>query len=165
MKIILNCRKAYEKLKGGFKIRTTSKRLKVYIPNGMHIDVYGRSMPMSVLIFILCNGRPDMVPRDFVNDAPRLLRTEVINLFKSAIIVQSRNTNNPNDLGEIYVDFSGELLEQQVVALVKQWIFDGSYYKATAPNKPSTIRNKGGADTPLVHTGMLANSITARIDQ
>lgn len=165
MRIILNCRKAYEKLKGSFKIRTASKRLKVYIPNGTHINVYGRALPMSTLVFILCNGRPDMAPRDFVNDAPRQLRHELLQLLKDVTSVRLRNTDNPNDLGEIYADFSGEQIEQEVTAMVKNWIFDGSYYKATAPNKPKTIQNKGGADTPLVHTGMLANSITARIER
>lgn len=165
MRIILKCRKAYEKLKGGFKIRIASKRLKVYIPSGTHINVYGRSLPMSTLVFILCNGRPDMAPRDFVHDAPKQLRHELIALLKSITTASLYDTDNPNDLGEIYADFSGEHIEQQVTAMVKQWIFDGSYYRATAPNKPKTIQNKGGADTPLVHTGMLANSITARIDQ
>ena len=165
MRIILNCRKAYEKLKGGFKIRIASKRLKVYIPEGTHINVDGHSLPMATLVFILCNGRPDMAPRDFINDAPKQLRHELIALLKSITTASLRDTDNPNDLGEIYSDFSGEAIEQQVTAMVKQWIFDGSYYKATAPNKPRTIQNKGGADTPLVHTGMLANSITARIDQ
>lgn len=164
MTIFLNCRKAYEKLKGGFKIRAASKRLKIYIPSGSHIDIYGRAMPMSTLVSILCSGRTDMAPRDFLNDAPRNLRHDLIELLREVTSVRLRNADNPNDLGEIYADFSGEQIEQEVTAMVKNWIFDGSYYKATAPNKPKTIQNKGGADTPLVHTGMLANSITARID-
>ena len=73
------------------------------------------------------------------------------------------NTTNPFDLGEIYADFSSDELAMKVTALVKQWLFDGSYYQATAPNKPKTIRNKG-SDVPLVHTGQLVNSITAKIE-
>lgn len=163
-KIWFNCSKAFERLKGGYKIHVATKRVKIYIPNGSHTDIYGRSIPMTTLVNILCTGRPDMKPRNFLVDGPNRIRKEVYKLLREYTDVKLRNATNPNDLGEIYVDFSDSKLAMEVTRMIKQWILDGSYYRATAPNKPKTIRNKGGDDTPLVHTGQLVNSITARIE-
>lgn len=163
MTIKLKCRKAWERLKGGYKIYVSSKKVKIYIPSGNHIDIYGRSMSMSQLVNILCTGKPDMKPRNFPVDAPKHLRHQVYKLLREYTDVLLRNTTNPFNLGEIYADFSTDELSMKVTALVKQWLFDGSYYQATAPNKPKTIQNKG-SDVPLVHTGQLVNSITAKIE-
>ena len=163
MKITLNCRKAYERLKGNYTINISTKKVKVYIPNGNHIDVYGRSMSMVRLINILCTGRPDMKPRNFPVDAPNALKEKIVKLLKEYVKTYLRNTTNPHNLGELVIDYEADKVALKATALIKQWLFDGSYYQATAPNKPKTIRNKG-SDIPLVHTGMLINSITNKIE-
>lgn len=164
MKIWLNCRKAYERLKGGYKIHVASKRVKIYYPNGMHVNVYGKSLSMSTLINILCNGTDRIPARPFLTDAPRLLKHEFYKILREHTDVILRNTQNINDLGEIYASFDSEAVASKITARIKQWLFDGSYYQAVAPNAPKTIRNKG-SDVPLVHTGALVNSLTAKVEE
>lgn len=164
MNIRLNCRKAYERLKGGFKIRAASKRVKIYFPNGTHVNVYGKSLSMATLVTILCNGNEHIPPRPFLTDAPRQLRHEFIRILKDHTDVMLRNARNANDLGEIYMHFDADDVAMKVTALIKQWLFDGSYYRARVPNAPKTIRNKG-SDVPLVETGTLVNSLSAKIEE
>lgn len=163
MKITLNCRKVYERLKGKYIVNISTKKVKVYIPNGNHIDVYGRSMSITQLMYILCTGRPNMKPRNFPVDAPNALKEKIIQLLKEYVKIYLRNTQNPYYLGELVIDYEADKVALKATTLIKQWLFDGSYYQATAPNKPKTIRNKG-SDVPLVHTGRLVNSITHKIE-
>lgn len=164
MKIWLNCRKAYERLKGGYKIHVASKRVKIYYPNGTHVNVYGKSLSMSTLVTILCNGNGHIPARPFLTDAPRQLRHEFIKILREHTDALLRNAQNVNDLGEIFVNFDADSVSLKITNLIKQWLFDGSYYRAKVPNAPKTIRNKG-SDVPLVETGTLVNSLTAKIEE
>ena len=164
MKIWLNCRKAYERLKGGYRFHITKKLVKVYFPNGVHIDVYGRSLSMSTLISILCNGNAHIPARPFMTDVPTILKSTFLRVLQNSVYTTLRNSRNPNDLGDCYIDFDGEKVALEVKSLIKQWLFDGSYYQAKVPNAPKTIRNKG-SDVPLVHTGALVNSLTAKVEE
>jgi hypothetical protein len=162
MKIFLSCRKAYERLKGRFRIYTAPKRLVIYIPSGVHVGAKGRTIDMDTLVDILCNGNEHIPKRDFKSDAQKQLRKDLIRLLKNKVKINKQNRNNSNDLGTVILDFESEELTAEVTSLVKQWLFSGVYYKRVAPNAPKTIQNKG-SDVPLVETGMLVNSITAKI--
>ena len=162
MKVVLNCRKAWERLKGGYKIRVASKHVKIYIPNGTHTNANGKSMSLGELVYILCNGTGKIPPRNFLVDVPRHLRHEVFLMLKEHTDIILRNTTNVNDLGEVYANFDSEELSLKVTAMVKQCIVDG-FYASSVPNAPRTVKNKG-FNLPLVHTGALVNSITAKIE-
>lgn len=162
MKIFLNCRKAYEKLKGVFKIYVSSKRLQVVVPSYTHVNRYGRTISSDDLVAILCGGTDTIPARNFIRDANKRLRRDVYALLKEHAKITVLNTDNPNDLGVINVDFDTEEVALKVTTLVKDWILYSGYYQTVAPNSPKTITNKG-SDIPLVDTGMLLNSITARI--
>ncbi len=162
--IELNCARAFAKLSDSYKRKLTNKKVVVYIPNGTHIDVYGRSMPISMLVYILVHGTSDgyIPPRPFTTDAGLRLKQELLQLLKQNVKIQLRDASNPNSLGQVFIDFSSEEVAKQAVIMIKQWLFDGSYYQATCPNASKTISNKG-SDVPLVHTGQLVNSITAKV--
>lgn len=162
--IKLTCGRAWHKLRGGFILRVASKKVVLFFPDTAHIDVYGRSMALSKLVHILVNGSSDghVPPRPFTRDAGIQLRHEVYAILRQYTDVKLRNTKDPNSLGQIYADFTDEAITSQVTALVKRWLFDGSYYQATCPNSPRTIQNKG-SDVPLVDSGALVNSITAKV--
>ena len=162
--IRLNCSRAWHKLRGGFILRVASKKVVLFFPDTAHIDVYGRSMALSKLVRILVNGSSDgrVPPRPFTRDAGIQLRHEVYAILRHYTNVKLKNTKDPNSLGQIYADFTDEAITSQVTALVKRWLFDGSYYQATCPNSPRTIQNKG-SDVPLVDSGALVNSITAKV--
>lgn len=162
--IRLNCSRAWHKLRGGFILRVASKKVVLFFPDTAHIDVYGRSMALSKLVHILVNGSSDghVPPRPFTRDAGIQLRHEVYAILRQYTDVKLKNTKDPNSLGQIYADFTDEAITSQVTALVKRWLFDGSYYQATCPNSPRTIQNKG-SDVPLVDSGALVNSITAKV--
>lgn len=164
MKITLNCSKAYERLKGSYSIHITKKLVKVYFPNGTHVNVYGKSLSMSTLITILCDGNAHIPPRPFMTDTPRLLKQDFLRILRDHVTFILRNARNANNLGEVYIDFDAEGVAMKVTALIKQWLFDGSYYRARVPNAPKTIRNKG-SDVPLVETGTLVNSLSAKIEE
>ena len=130
IEIKLDCRKAYEKLKGsGYRFHVPMRAVKVYIPNGVHIDAYGRSMSLTRLASILINGNAHIPPRPFGDDAGRVLNAE---------------------LRQLMIDCSH----------IKNWLF-GGYYCAVVPNAPKTIQHKG-FNLPLVETGQLVNSISAK---
>jgi hypothetical protein len=162
--IKLSCARAWHKLKGGFILKTASKKVVLFFPNTAHIDAYGRSMELSKLVRILVNGSSDghVPPRPFTRDAGIQLRHEVYAILRAYTNAKLKNTNDPANLGQIYTDFSDEEVSVRVTALVKQWLFDGSYYQATCPNAIKTIQNKG-SDVPLVDSGALVNSITAKV--
>lgn len=164
MDIKFNCAKAFARVKGSFTLRVASKKVVLFIPNGAHIDAYGRSMSLTQLASILVNGTSDghVPPRPFTEDAPRQLRHEVLALLKQYTSFKLKNATDINSLGQIYADFSDSELTERITVLVKQWLFDGSYYQATCPNAPKTISNKG-SDVPLVDSGQLVNSITAKV--
>lgn len=162
--IKLSCARAWQRLKGGFILKVASKKVVLFFPDTAHIDAYGRSMALSKLVHILVNGSSDghVPPRPFTRDAGIQLRHEVLAILKEHTEVKLKNATDPNSLGQIYADFTDEAVTLQVTALVKRWLFDGSYYQATCPNAPKTIINKG-SDVPLVDSGDLVNSITAKV--
>ena len=160
--IKLSCTRAWYKLKGGFILRVASKKVVLFFPNTAHIDAYGRSIALSKLVRILVNGNGHIPPRPFTRDAGIQLRHEILAILKEHTEVKLKNTTDPNSLGQIYADFTDEAVTLKVTALVKRWLFDGSYYQATCPNAPKTIINKG-SDVPLVDSGDLVNSITAKV--
>lgn len=162
MNIKLDCAKAFTKVKGHFKLRIASKKVVVLIPNGTHIDRNGRSMSLSELADILVHGTATIPARPFTQDAPKQLRKDVLAVLKDNTSVRIKNAKDINSLGEIFVDFADGRVTEQVTVLVKQWLMDGTYYQATAPNAPKTIQNKG-SNVPLVDTGALVNSITAEV--
>lgn len=162
MDIKLSCAKAWERLKGGFKLHAASKRVKIYIPNGVHTNVSGKKMSLGTLVYILCNGTEKIPPRNFLVDVPRYLRHSVFKMLKERTNVILRNTTNINDLGEIYANFNSEDISMEVTGMVRKCITDG-FYSSSVPNAPRTVRNKG-FNLPLVHTGELVNSITAKIE-
>lgn len=162
MNIKLSCAKAWERLKGGYKLYSASKRVKIYIPNGTHKNISGKTMSLGELVYILCNGTDKIPPRNFLVDVPRHLRHEVFKMLKERTNVILRNTTNINDLGEIYTNFNAEDISMEVTSLVKKCITDG-FYASSIPNAPRTVRNKG-FNLPLVHTGALVNSISAKIE-
>ncbi len=162
--IKLSCARAWHRLKGGFILKVASKKVVLFFPNTAHIDAYGRSMALSQLVHILVNGSNDghVPPRPFTRDAGIQLHHEVYAILRNYTDIKLKNTTDPNSLGQIYVDFTDDAVTLQVTALVKRWLFDGSYYQATCPNAPKTIINKG-SDVPLVDSGDLVNSITAKV--
>lgn len=162
IKIKLDCRKAYEKLKDtGYRIHVPMRAVKVYIPNGVHIDVYGRSMSLKRLAAILTDGTADIPPRPFITDAARVLNSELRQLMIDCSSLKKQNSRNPNYVADIYVSFDTDRLCTEATALIKNWLF-GGYYCAVVPNAPSTIRHKG-FNLPLVDTGQLVNSISAKV--
>lgn len=162
MNIKLSCAKAWERLKGGYKLHSASKRVKIYIPNGTHKNINGKTIGLGTLVYILCNGTEKIPPRNFLVDVPRHLRHEVFKLLKERTDVVLRNATNINDLGEIYANFNSEDLSMEVTSMVKKCITDG-FYASSVPNAPRTVQNKG-FNLPLVHTGDLVNRITAKIE-
>ena len=162
MNIRLNCKKAWERLKGGYKLRVVSKHVKIYVPNGVHKSANGKSIGMAKLVDILCNGAGKIPPRNFLVDVPKHLRHDVYKYLREYTDVLLRNATSPNDLGEIYINFNSETISIKVTSMVKKCITDG-FYASSVPNAPKTIQNKG-FNLPLVETGALVNSITAKIE-
>lgn len=159
--IKLDCSKAIEKLKGKYRIIIDTKVVQVYIPEGDHIDFVGRSMPISKLVSILVNGNPSngAPPRPFTTDAGLQLKHQLIALLRAHTSIIVKDTRNANSLGTIRVTYDDSTIGMVAETLIKHWITSGVYYRAVAPNAPSTIANKGH-DIPLVHTGNLVNSIS-----
>lgn len=162
MNIKLNCKKAWERLKGGYKLRVASKHVKIYIPNGVHVNSNGKKIGIAELVSILCNGTGKIPPRNFLVDVPKHLRNDIYKYLRQQTDIVLRNTTNPNDLGEIYVSFNTEDVSLKVTSMVKKCITDG-FYASSVPNAPRTVQNKG-FNLPLVETGSLVNSITAKIE-
>ena len=95
--IKLDCRKAYEKLKGtGYRFHVPMRAVKVYIPNGVHIDAYGRSMSLTRLASILINGNAHIPPRPFVDDAGRTLNTVLRQLMIECSHIKKQNNLTSN---------------------------------------------------------------------
>ena len=162
IEIKLDCRKAYEKLKGtGYRFHVPMRAVKVYIPNGAHIDAYGRSMSLTRLASILINGNAYIPPRPFGDDAGRVLNDELRQLMIDCSHIKKQNSHNPNYIADVYIDFDTERLCTEATALIKNWLF-GGYYCAVVPNAPKTIQHKG-FNLPLVETGQLVNSISAKV--
>ena len=161
IKIKLDCRKAYEKLKGtGYRFHVPMRAVKVYIPNGVHIDVYGRAMSLKRLATILTEGTAHIPPRPFITDAARVLNSELRQLMIDCSYIKKQNSRNPNYIADVYIAFDTERLCAESTALIKNWLF-GGYYCAVVPNAPKTIQHKG-FNLPLVETGQLVNSISAK---
>ena len=74
--------------------------------------------------------------------------------------IKKQNSRNPNYIADVYIDFDTERLCAESTALIKNWLF-GGYYCAVVPNAPKTIQHKG-FNLPLVETGQLVNSISAK---
>ena len=161
IEIKLDCRKAYEKLKGtGYRFHVPMRAVKVYIPNGVHIDAYGRSISLTRLASILINGNAHIPPRPFGDDAGRVLNAELRQLMIDCSHIKKQNSRNPNYIADVYIAFDTERLCAESTALIKNWLF-GGYYCAVVPNAPKTIQHKG-FNLPLVETGQLVNSISAK---
>lgn len=161
IEIKLDCRKAYEKLKGtGYRFHVPMRAVKVYIPKGVHIDAYGRSMSLTRLASILINGNAHIPPRPFGDDAGRVLNAELRQLMIDCSYIKKQNSRNPNYIADVYITFDTERLCAESTALIKNWLF-GGYYCAVVPNAPKTIQHKG-FNLPLVETGQLVNSISAK---
>ena len=155
--IRLNCNNAVKKLQQMGKLVVFDKtKVHVYIPNGSHLDVYGRTMPVSRLVSILVNGTETIPPRPFTTDAGRDLNSQLLQLFHQAIKYRHINSTS------VLITFDADSLGQSAELMIKRWLFDGSYYKAVCPNAASTIRRKG-SDVPLVETGRLVRSITYKV--
>lgn len=164
VKIRLDCRKAYEKLKDtGYRFHIPAKSVKIYVPDGPHIDVYGRTIAMRTLVALLIRGNPahNMPPRPFITDAGRVLSDQLRTVMINCSYIKKQNNKNPNYVADVYIDFDADALCTQATALIKDWI-SGGYYCAVAPNAPKTVRNKG-FNLPLVDTGQLVNSISAKV--
>ena len=162
IEIKLDCRKAYEKLKGtGYRFHPSKQVIEVYIPSGTHIDAYGRSMSLTRLAAILINGNAHIPPRPFVADAGRVLNAELRQLMIDCSHIKKQNSRNPNYIADVYIGFDTERLCTESTALIKNWLF-GGYYCAVVPNAPKTIQHKG-FNLPLVETGQLVNSISAKV--
>ena len=164
IKIRLDCKKAFEKLKDtGYRFHVPMRAVKIYIANDTHVDVNGRSISMRKLAALLIRGDPghNMPPRPFVTDAGRELNAQLRALIAECSYVRKRNTKNPNYVADIYIDFDADTLCTKATALIKNWIV-GGYYCAVAPNAEKTIQNKG-FNLPLVETGQLVNSISAKV--
>lgn len=162
VKIRLDCRAAYEKLKDtGYRFHVPMKSVRVFIPNGTHIDIYGRSMSLKKLATILIDGTENIPPRPFISDAQRVLREELQQLMRDSSYIRKQNTRNPNYIADVYIGFDSEALCTKTTALIKNWLF-GGYYCAVVPNAPKTIAHKG-FNLPLVETGQLVNSISAKV--
>lgn len=160
----LNCSKAWHKLKGGFILRVTSKKVVIFFPETSHTNRSGKSIALRELVQILVNGSSDghIPPRPFTREAGIQLRHEIYRILRDYTNVKLKDAKDVNSLGKIYADFTDEEITTQVTALVKRWLFDGSYYQATVPNAPRTIANKG-SDVPLVDSGDMVNSLTAKV--
>ena len=162
IKIKLNCRKAFERLRDtGYKFHVPLKTVILYIPNGTHIDVYGRSMSLQRLARILIEGTDTIPPRPFLTDASRVLHEQLQQLMRDCCVISKINTHNPFYLGDVYIKFDADRLATESCALVKNWLF-GGYYCSVVPNAAKTIQHKG-FNLPLVEKGDLVNSISAKV--
>lgn len=162
VKIRLDCRAAYEKLKGtGYRFHVPMKSVKVFIPNGTHIDIYGRSMSLKKLATILIDGTANIPARPFITDAQRVLHDDLQKLMRECSYIRKQNTRNPNYVADVYINFDSEALCTRTASLIKSWLF-GGYYCAVVPNAEKTIQHKG-FNLPLVETGQLVNSISAKV--
>lgn len=161
-KIRLDCKKAYEKLKGtGYRFHVPMRAVKVYIPNGTHVDVYGRSMSLKKLATLLIEGTDNIPPRPFITDAGRVLNEDLRRLMRECSYIKKQNSRNPNYIADVYIGFDTDRLATEATALIKDWLF-GGYYCSVVPNAPKTIQHKG-FNLPLVETGQLVNSISAKV--
>ena len=162
IEIKLDCKAAFSKLGGtGYRFHVPMRAVKVYIPSGAHVDAYGRSMSLTRLATILINGNAHIPPRPFGDDAGRVLNADLRQLMRECIYIKKQNSRNPNYVADVYISFDTDRLCAESTALIKNWLF-GGYYCAVVPNAPSTIRHKG-FNLPLVDTGQLVNSISAKV--
>lgn len=162
IKIKLDCKAAFDKLNDtGYRFHVPMRAVKVYIPNGAHVDAYGRSMSLKRLATILIEGTSHIPPRPFITDAGRVLNSELRQLMRECSYIKKQNTRNPKYVADVYISFDSDRLCTEATTLIKNWLF-GGYYCAVVPNAPSTIRHKG-FNLPLVETGQLVNSISAKV--
>ena len=162
IKVKLDCRAAWEKVKEhGYRYHIPIRAIKVYIPNGTHIDVYGRAMSLKKLAELLIEGTDHIPPRPFITDSAHVLNAELRKLMRDSCTIKKKNTRNPNYLGDVYIKLDKDVLCTKTVALIKNWLY-GSYYSSTIPNAKKTVEHKG-FNKPLVETGALVNSISAKV--
>lgn len=161
IKINLTTLNAFKKAHAGYKITVDKSFADVYLPHGSHIDRYGRTLDLVWLARLLIAGDPshNMPPRAFDVDVD-VLRPQLEALVRSGVVI--KKIPRQGQLPEIKISLDLQKIADEATRMVRQWLIDGTYYKAHAPNAPTTIRIKG-SDVPLVDTGLMVNSITNRI--
>lgn len=161
IKINLTTLNAFKKAHAGYKITVDKSFADVYLPDGLHVNRQGETHSMAWLARLLIAGNPahNMPPRAFDVDVD-VLRPQLEALVRSGLII--KKIPRQGQLPEIKISLDLQRIADEATRMVRQWLIDGTYYRAHAPNAPTTIRIKG-SDVPLVDTGLMVNSITNRV--
>lgn len=135
----------------GLQLNSTG-HIRVYVADGVHINPRtGETMSMQELAKAQAFGTANNPPRNFINDALRENLEEVNRIVKSSLVGRFKGLT-----AEIQYQFAAN----EIAHLVRNFIRQGTYYKATMPNSPKTIHEKG-SDIPLIDSGQLVNHIEA----
>lgn len=106
-------------------------------------------MSMVELAQALYYGTDHMPPRHFFEDAMREREAKI-----SALIRQSMVWRFQGLKAEVQFEYAANAVAEEI----RDFLRDGTYYKANEPNAPMTIKEKGG-DIPLIDSGQLVASI------
>lgn len=124
--------------------------IRVFVREGVHINPDTGEQKSTVEIAkALHFGTADMPARPFLDDAVRMQWKKIKRAVLSSLVWRFKGLT-----AEVQYEFAAN----DVANIVRQFIQEGVYYKAVAPNAPFTIQNKG-SDTPLIHTGQLLEHI------
>ena len=161
IKINLTSLNAFKKAYAGYKIVVDKSFADVYLPYGTHVNRQGETHDLVWLARLLIVGNPahNMPPRAFDVDVD-VLRPQLEALVRSGVRI--KKIPRQGYLPEIRISLDLYRIADEATRMVRQWLIDGTYYKAHAPNAPTTIRIKG-SDVPLVDTGAMVNAITSKV--
>lgn len=126
--------------------------IRVYVIDGVHVSPRnGSTMSMVELAKAMAFGTAKNPPRDFINDAVREKLEEINKVVKSSLVWRFKGLT-----AEVQYGFAAN----EIAIIVRDFIRQGTYYKATQPNSAKTIEEKG-SDIPLLDSGQLVNHIGA----
>lgn len=156
MKVVLNCAKAYGKLKGKYRWHISANHAIVGIVETSH----GR-LTTTELAKILFRGTMNIPARSMFADYVKENKEFLYKVMRKNCTVTKQSSDNSNYIADVYVDFNADEVANQVLAHLQSWVRSGVYYKVAVPNAESTIRHKG-SDVPLIDTGEFINSLFAQ---
>lgn len=97
--------------------------------------------------------------RDFRHD----MRNELQSLLRASITLQKSKKTIRGKRYSYFELMQDKDFARKVLTVWQAWIYDGSYYKAHAPNSPNTIKkDPSHTGLPLVDTTQLINALSCK---
>lgn len=137
-----------------------SERIRLYVLNTMHVDPRNPDkppIPMKELVLRLIYGDAETPARPFFDDFVRDQNHEITSILMEAVRIKGKSGLQRKD--RFYIDYEGASVK--VLALLRNWLMSGEYYRTVAPNSDYTVALKGH-DTPLVDTGQLIAALDVK---